>query len=304
MILNLSMPERVFNTVMTGDILLNAEVGINDLGRPEINFVLTSDGKRVNSSTYTSSQCWSAVTDCIWMVACLSAPQTSTPPSVTEVVIEGQFTNEEAESLSIQMRYGALPVPLKVIDVRTIGASLGKDSVDRSLRAGIIGMIGVLVFMLIIYRLPGVLADVALVAYIIFNLAIFKLIPVTLTLPGIAGFILSIGMAVDANILIFERMKEELRVGRSVRLAIEAGFSRAWPAIRDGNLSTLISCAVLFWFGNNFGASIVKGFAITLGIGVILSMFTAVFVTRTLMRTFLNTKSRTAEEPSRGLLGY
>ncbi|MBX3001907.1 MAG: MMPL family transporter, partial [Caldilineaceae bacterium] len=132
---------------------------------------------------------------------------------------------------------------------------------------------------------------------------IYKLLPVTLTLPGIAGFLLSIGMAVDANILIFERMKEELRTGRSVRLAVETGFSRAWPAIRDGNLSTLISCAVLYWFGNNFGASIVKGFAITLAIGVVLSMFTAVFVTRTLMRSFLSRQGQRLMD-RRSLLGY
>jgi len=218
-------------------------------------------------------------------------------------VIEGRFTRAEADSLAIQMRYGALPVPLNVIDVNSIGASLGQESVQRSLTAGIIGLVGVLLFMLALYRLPGFLACVALAMYVLFNLAIFKLIPVTLTLPGIAGFILSMGMAVDANILIFERMKEEIRNGRSVRMATEAGFSRAWPAIRDGNLSTLISCIVLFWFGNTFGASIVKGFAITLGIGVILSMLTAVFATRTFMRAFLSTNSERIMA-SRGLLGY
>jgi preprotein translocase subunit SecD len=190
-----------------------------------------------------------------------------------------------------------------VIDIRTIGASLGQDSVDRSLRAGILGVVTVLIFMLALYRLPGLLADAALIIYIFLNIAIFKLIPVTLTLPGIAGFILSVGMAVDANILIFERMKEELRAGRSVRLAVEAGFSRAWPAIRDGALSTLISCAVLYWFGNTFGASVVKGFAVTLSIGILLSMFTAVVVTRTFMRSFLTSGGRRLME-ARTLLGY
>ena len=217
-------------------------------------------------------------------------------------MITGQFSQEEADSLAVQMRYGALPVPLAVADINTIGASLGQDSVDRSLLAGLIGMGAVLLFMLIIYRLPGAIADVALIIYIIFNVAIYKLVPVTVTLAGIAGFLLSIGMAVDANILIFERMKEELRVGRSVRLAVEAGFSRAWPAIRDGNLSTLISCGVLFWFGNTFGASVVKGFAVTLSIGVLLSMFTAVFVTRTFMRAILSTRSDKLMESS-ALLG-
>jgi preprotein translocase subunit SecD len=218
-------------------------------------------------------------------------------------VISGQFTQQEAESLAIQMRYGALPVPLKVVDIRTIGASLGQDSVERSLRAAIVGLTAVMIYMMALYRLPGSLAVVALLCYIVFNLAIYKVVPVTLTLPGIAGFILSIGMAVDANILIFERFKEELRSGRSLRLAIEAGFSRAWPAIWDSNLSTLITCAVLFWFGNTFGASTVKGFAITLAVGVLLSMFSAVFVTRTLMRSAL---AGTAQKSllSRNLLGY
>ncbi|MEZ4674566.1 MAG: MMPL family transporter [Caldilineaceae bacterium] len=173
----------------------------------------------------------------------------------------------------------------------------------RSLRAAIVGLVAVIIYMLALYRLPGSLAAVALIFYIVFNLAIYKLIPVTLTLPGIAGFILSIGMAVDANILIFERFKEEMRGGRSLRLAVEAGFSRAWPAIWDSNLSTLITCAVLFWFGNSFGASTVKGFAITLAIGVLLSMFSAVFVTRTLMRSTLTSSGRNAE-PSSALLGY
>jgi preprotein translocase subunit SecD len=175
--------------------------------------------------------------------------------------------------------------------------------VESSLRAGILGIIAVFLFMLMMYRLPGLLADFALIIYVILNLAIFKLIPVTLTLPGIAGFILSVGMATDANILIFERMKEELRNGRSLRLAVEAGFSRAWLAIRDGNLSTLISCAVLYWFGNTFGASVVKGFAVTLTIGVLLSMFTAITISRTFMRAILSSAGRKLME-SRALLGY
>lgn len=293
-------PETVFETVMTGDILQNAIVQPDGLGRPQISFVLTSDGSE-QFFNYTSANI-NRPLPIVLDGRVLSAPNIQA--AIRENgVITGQFTQEEAESLAIQMRYGALPVPLKVIDVRTIGASLGQDSVRRSLIAGIIGMIGVLAFMMIIYRLPGVLASLALVIYIVINLAVFKLIPVTLTLAGIAGFILSIGMAVDANVLIFERMKEELRVGRSIRLAVEAGFSRAWPAIRDGNLSTLISCVVLYIFGNSFGASIVKGFAITLFIGVIFSMLTAVLVTRTFMRTML-AGNRSGIEESRALIGY
>lgn len=293
-------PDRVFETVMTGDILQQAIAAQDEFNQWQIQFSLTGAGSN-QFFEYTRNH----IGDALVIVLdgrVLSAPVINAAIS-DNGVITGQFTREEAESLAVQMRYGALPVPLTVADVRTIGASLGQDSVDASVRAGIIGMITVLVFMLILYRLPGFLADVALSMYVVFNIAIFKLVPVTLTLPGIAGFLLSIGMAVDANILIFERMREELRAGRSIRLAVETGFSRAWPAIRDGNLSTLISCAVLYWFGNNFGASIVKGFAITLAVGVILSMFTAVFATRTFMRAFLSTQGQKLLD-NRGLIGY
>jgi preprotein translocase subunit SecD len=182
------------------------------------------------------------------------------------------------------MKYGALPVPLAVVENRTIGPTLGQDSVQRSVRAGLIGLIVVLLFMITYYRLPGFLADLALLIYALLNFALYKLIPVTLTLPAITGFILSTGMAVDANILVFERMKEELRGGRSLGVAMEAGFSRAWTSIRDSNLSTLLTCAILYWFGSNFGASVVKGFAITLALGVVINLFTALTVTRIFIR--------------------
>ena len=186
------------------------------------------------------------------------------------------------------MRYGALPVPLRVAESRAVGPTLGQDSVRKSINAGVIGLLVVIVFMLLYYRLPGVLADFALIIYALLVFALFKLIPVTLTLPGIAGFVLSVGMAVDANILIFERMKEELRGGRALRSAIDIGFARAWPSIRDSNASTLITCVILFWFGSNFGASIVKGFALTLAIGVLVSLFTAITVTRTFLHLVMN----------------
>ena len=297
---NTPFPDRVFDTVMTGDILKNAVASQDKYNQWQIQFSLTSDGS-TQFYNYTRDH----IGDPLVIVLdgrVLSAPVINAAIS-DNGVITGQFTRKEADSLAVQMRYGALPVPLKVVDVRTIGASLGQDSVDASLTAGIIGMAMVLLFMLVLYRLPGFLADVALAMYVAFNIAIYKLLPVTLTLPGIAGFLLSIGMAVDANILIFERMKEELRAGRSIRLAVETGFSRAWPAIRDGNLSTLISCAVLYWFGNNFGASIVKGFAVTLAVGVLLSMFTAVSATRTFMRAFLSTQGQKLLD-NRGLIGY
>ncbi|MCB0046167.1 MAG: protein translocase subunit SecD [Caldilineaceae bacterium] len=292
-------PDQVFETVMTGDILRNALAVQDQLGQWEIGFELTNAGSDAFYN-YTSTHIGQPLA-IVLDGQVLSAP-TINAGIRDQGVITGQFTQQEADSLGVQMRYGALPVPLSVADISTIGASLGQDSVESSLIAGLIGMAAVFLFMLIIYRLPGFIADIALIIYIVLNVAVYKLVPVTLTLAGIAGFLLSIGMAVDANILIFERMKEEIRVGRSVRLAVEAGFSRAWPAIRDGNLSTLISCGVLFWFGNTFGASVVKGFAVTLAIGVLLSMFTAVFITRTFMRTMLSSRSKALAE-SHTLLG-
>lgn len=297
-------PDTVFETVMTGDILSSAvpqqSQATGAASQWLISFVMTSEGSD-QFFNYTSANIGRPL-PIVLDGRVLSAPTIQAAIRDTGQ-ITGRFTQEEAESLAVQMRYGALPVPLKVIDVRTIGASLGQDSVDRSLRAGLLGLLGVLAFMILIYRVPGILAAVALIIYLLLNLMLYKLIPVTLTLAGIAGLVLSLGMAVDANILIFERMKEELRVGRSLRVAVEAGFSRAWPAIRDGNVSTLISCAVLWWFGNNFGASIVKGFAVTLAIGVLLSMFTAVFVTRTFMRSaFASNQGST--DSKRALIGF
>lgn len=197
--------------------------------------------------------------------------------------ISGRFTMADAESLAAQIESGSLPLKLNLVSQNRIGATLGQQTIDAAIRGGLIGLLAVLLFMLLYYRLPGLLADGALVLYALFTMAIFRLLPVTLTLAGIAGFVLSVGMAVDANVLIFERIKEELRGGRRVSQALEAGFARAWLSIRDSNVSTLITCLVLFWFGNRFGASIVKGFAVTLALGVLTSMFTAITVTRTFL---------------------
>lgn len=190
----------------------------------------------------------------------------------------------DAQNLVLQLKYGSLPVQLEVIASRKIGATLGTDSIDRSLIAGIVGLSIVAAFMILYFRLPGVLAVLALVIYAIINFALFKLMGVVLTLAGIAGFILSIGMAVDANVLIFARMKEELRLGRSIERAVEEGFRNAWPSIRDSNISTLITCGILYWFGDFTGTSTIKGFALTLAIGVVCSMFTAITVTHTFLR--------------------
>ncbi|MEM8809080.1 MAG: protein translocase subunit SecD [Cyanobacteria bacterium P01_G01_bin.38] len=194
-------------------------------------------------------------------------------------VISGNFDAETSRDLSIQLRGGALPLPVAVVENRTVGATLGRDSIQRSLYAGIAGLSLVLVFMAVYYRLPGMLADVALVVYAVLTWAAYTLLGVTLTLPGIAGFILSIGMAVDANVLIFERTREELRSGKTLYRSVESGFYRAFSSILDSNVTTLIACAALFWFG----AGLVRGFALTLAIGVLISMFTALTCTRTLL---------------------
>ncbi|HEX6552563.1 MAG TPA: protein translocase subunit SecD [Ktedonobacteraceae bacterium] len=204
-------------------------------------------------------------------------------------IITGQFTQAEAQSIVTVLQYGALPLSLQIASEETVGATLGTDSIIKSVIAGIIGLSIVVLFMILYYRLPGLLADFALVLYALFTLAIFKIFAFTLTLAGIAGFILSIGMAVDANVLIFERIKEELRAGRMLSSAIDIGWKRAWPSIRDSNISTLITCAVLFYFGSNFGASIIVGFATTLFLGVLVSMFTAIVVTRTFLNVLVPT---------------
>ncbi len=197
-------------------------------------------------------------------------------------VITGSFTTDQAKNLSIELQAGVLPVSLTTLATQTVGATLGQDALSKSIFAGILGFVVVVVFMVVLYGRLGVIASVALMLYTLLVLSLFKLIPVTLTLAGIAGFILSIGMAVDANILIFERMKEELRFQKPLSVAMELGFNRAWSSIRDSNISTLITSAVLF----QFGTGIVRGFALTLAIGVLVSMFSAIVVTRTLIRVF------------------
>ncbi|MEA5532862.1 protein translocase subunit SecD [Crocosphaera sp. XPORK-15E] len=194
-------------------------------------------------------------------------------------VITGNFTSETANELAVQLRGGSLPFPVEIVENRTVGATLGKDSIRRSIYAGVAGLILVLIFMVVYYRLPGLIADLALGVYTLLTLACFSLIGVTLTLPGIAGFILSIGMAVDANVLIFERTREELRAGKTLYSSVESGFYRAFSSILDSNVTTLIACGALFWLGSG----LVKGFALTLAIGILVSMFTALTCSRTLL---------------------
>ncbi len=286
-------PPKVYRTVMTGAQLQHSNVSFTQTtNRPQISFTLQPDGAKIFGD-YTSKN----VNKYLAIVLdhhVISSPVIKSPITDGSGVIEGSFTLEEANNLVVQLNYGALPISLKVVESREIGPTLGRDSVNKSILAGSIGLIIVVLFMLLYYRLPGLLADIALTVYALVIIAIYKfgvpgLFPfVTLTLPGIAGFILSVGMAVDANILIFERMKEELRSGRSLSLAVEQGFHRAWPSIRDSNFSTLITCGILLWFGASFGASIVAGFALTLAIGVLISLFTAITVTRTFLRLVMD----------------
>ncbi len=198
--------------------------------------------------------------------------------------VSGNFTRDEAQTLAIQLESGRLPVPLKLIQESDVDALLGSESLRNSLLAGLVGLGLVLVFMVVYYRMAGVVAGAALVFYAVVALSIFKLLPITLELAHIGGFILSVGMAVDANVLIFERMKEEVRVGRTLASSMEVGFGRAWPAIRDSNFSTIITCLVLLWFGDRLGGGLVTGVAISLLIGVLVSMFTAVVVSRNLLQ--------------------
>lgn len=210
-------------------------------------------------------------------------------------IIEG-MSQDEVNRLVLQLKSGALAVPLEVVQSRTVGPTLGADSIRKSIEAGIVGLAIVALFMILYYRLPGMLSVIALLLYTLFSFAIYKVLGVVLTLAGIAGFILSIGMAVDANVLIFARMKEELRLGRTLSSAVEGGFEHAWPSIRDSNISTMISCGILYWFGRYVGASIIQGFALTLFLGVAVSMFTAVTVSRTFLRLMVD--AGVAKHPS------
>lgn len=262
--------------VVTGAGLSNAQVGFDQIGNAEIQFQLKNEAGALfakhtgnNIGNYLS-----IVLDGRVIQTAIIRAQISTSGSIS-----GSLTPVEARNVAIQLRYGALPVPLRVEQNLSVGPTLGQESLTRSVRAGIVGIILVVLFMVAYYRLPGLVAAISLGVYTTLLIAIFKLIPITLTLSGIAGFILSVGMAVDANILIFERSKEELRSGLTLTAAIQVGFSRAWNSIRDSNVSTLITCFVLW----QFGAGTVKGFAITLAIGVLVSMFSAITVSRTLL---------------------
>jgi preprotein translocase subunit SecD len=278
--------ETVYHTVMTGREIRSVNVGTDSLGQPAIDFVLSPDGATVFAQ-HTAANVGRYLTITLDKRV-ISAPRIDGAIPDGQGQISGSFTPESANTLAVQLRYGSLPIPLKVVETRVIGPTLGEDSLRKSLLAGAIGLTIVVLFMGIYYRLPGITADVSILLYAVILFAVFKLLGVTLTLPGIAGIMLSTGSALDANILVFERLKEELRGGRVLRQAFDQAWSRAWPSIRDSNIAALITAAILFWFGNTFGATIVKGFSLTLAIGVVISLFSSLYITRTLLALALD----------------
>ena len=274
---------------LTGDRLEpgSAQVGFNPTtGAPEVYFQMDSQGREAFRlvSRRMVGQLLGIFLDDEAILTPRIQSEIPTSPRITGLDLE------EAQILAIQLNAGAFPIPLEKEPIleRDVDAFLGADALERGLRAGMVGILLVALFMVLYYRMNGVVAAIALIIYAILVLGVFKSIPVVLTLSGLAAFVLSFGLAVDANVLIFERMKEELRAGRSMGSAIDIGFNRAWPAIRDGNFTTLIIAAILFWFGERLGASLVQGFALTLAIGVVLSMFSALVITRRLLRLVTN----------------
>ncbi len=282
-----TIPDTIFPVIVSGSELDPAKLGAGlggQLGNePQVQFALMGEAVQrfaqhtaANTGRYLCIVLDNVVQSCPVINSAI--------PDGQGVITVGSGGIEEATDLVNLLRYGALPVSLQVVQSNTIGPTLGEDSIRASIIAGIIGLAAVALFMLLYYRIAGLVAVVTLLLYGLITFAIYKLIPVTLTLPGIAGFILSVAVAVDANTLIIERLKEELRNGRHLSVAVEVAFERAWSSIRDSNLATLITCVILFWFGSNFGASIVKGFAATLFIGVLISLLASVQVTRTFLR--------------------
>ncbi len=278
----------IYHTVMTGKDLRSVAISPDPLSSNySIDFTLTSEGAIIfgNHTAANINKFLTITLD----KRVISSPRINSAIPDGAGTITGNFTADEANGLAVQLRYGSLPIPLKVVETRIIGPTLGADSLQRSLLAGLIGFAIVILFMGIYYRLPGITANVSILMYAVILFAVFKLIGVTMTLPGIAGIMLSTGSALDANILVFERLKEELRGGRTMKQAFSQAWSRAWPSIRDSNIAALITSAILFWFGSTFGATIVKGFSLTLAIGVVISLFSSLFITHTLLAFALDT---------------
>jgi len=275
-------------TDLTGKDLKRSQVSFdNQTGQPVVSLEFSEDGAKKFAAITTKNVGRLVAIYLDGMP--VSAPKVEEPILEGKAVIKGNFDLNQAKKLSIQLNAGALPVPIKIIEQKNIGATLGQESVQKSIQAGIIGLVLVILFMAFYYGKLGILADLALIIYGLITLALYKLIPVTLTLPGLAGFLLTVGMAVDSNILIFERMKEEIRSGKPLSVAMELGFGRAWDSIRDANICTLITAFILFnplnWSFLNV-SGMVRGFALTLILGTILSLFTGIIVSRTLIRIF------------------
>lgn len=284
--------QTVYHTIMTGADLKSVAVSTGTLGNTYlINFELSSEGADIFAE-HTVANTGKQLT-IVLDKQVISSPVINEPIPNGQGSISGNFTYESSNAFAIQLRYGSLPIPLKIVETRIIGPTLGADSLTKSMIAGLIGMLIVALFMIIYYRMPGIVAVISILIYATVAFAVFKWFHFTLTLPGIAGFLLSTGAALDANILIFERMKEELRSGKNISQTIDQGWSRAWPSIRDSNLSAIITSIILFWFGSTFGATIVKGFSLTLALGVLISLFTAIYVTRALLVAFLKSSKFT-----------
>ncbi|MBP6857716.1 MAG: protein translocase subunit SecD [Candidatus Pacebacteria bacterium] len=275
-------------TDLTGKYLKSSQLSFNQTtGEPIINLNFNDEGAKLFEKITKENI---GKTVAIYLDGeVISAPVVREAITGGQAQISGSFTPTEGRQLVGRLNSGALPVPISLISTETIGATLGEQAVNAGINAALIGLLAIIFFLLVWYRLPGLVAVLALGIYIAITLALYKLIPVTLSTAGIAGFIISIGMAVDANILIFERFKEERKSGRTVRDALEAGFDRAWLSIRDANTASIITAVILFWFGS----SLIKGFALTFGLGVIISLFSAIVITRLFLRaipTFENTK--------------
>lgn len=270
------------NTVLTGALLQSATIGQDQFGRPAVNLEFNQEGAELFA--FLTARYVGQVVTITLDNEVIQRVTVREPIPGGKAQITGLATYDEAREITVLLQSGSLPVPLEIMEIRNIGSSLGQDSISRSIKAGIFGIIFVVLYMMFYYKLPGFVADISLGIYVILTLAIFNLINATLTLPGIAGLILSVGMAVDANVLIFEQIKEELNRGKRLRPAIEAGFNRAFVTILDSNITTLISAGVLFYFGS----SIVRGFAVTLSIGILVSMFTAIVVTRSILNAIVD----------------
>ncbi len=287
---NIDDPSKITGPVfertdLTGKNLERSTISFDEIsGQPQVNLEFDGEGADLFAEL-TKNNIGKRIAIYLDGIP-ISAPVVQSEITNGQAVISGGFQLEEAKQLARRLNAGALPVPIELIGQQTVGPALGQKSIEKSVTAGIIGLVAVACWMIIFYRLPGFLATAALVIYAIFFLAIIKILPVTLTLAGIAGFILTVGMAVDANVLIFESFRENLRLGRSVRYSIKEGFADAWKAISASNISSLITALVLYVFGT----SIVKGFAVTYGLGIVLSMFTAIVVTKSLMSIVLSYK--------------